>query len=248
MTAWSLQLFLKMNWNTNFCQSPLPLEPPPPFLPAFLACFSLLFGRTNLILSFCTSPGQCRILCPFQMLWPHQSRRRLASLAAQHAAPSEYRRMEDKLWALSQAVLSALFASLQQSVGFPGCDHPARLLWKFCWQSNVDQKPEKNTALSLSGGTGRLAELPTLRGMTFGTVWMIPPRHKPRLGSAIPGLPGLATVPHHPFVRLRPGRRVHSAQCFCLSIMWKQERRFLSQAGAKGNLTVTEGAECGCKC
>lgn len=184
MTVWSLQLFLKLNWNTNFCQSSLPLEPPPPFLPAFLACFPLLFGKTNLVLSFCTSQDNVAFCAHSKCLGPHQSRRRLALLVAQHAAPSECRRMEDGLWAPSQAVLSAVLASLHQSVGFPGCDHPARLLWKFCWQSSVDQEPEKNTALSLSGGMGRLAELPTLRGMTFGEMWPIPPRHEPRLGSA----------------------------------------------------------------
>lgn len=153
-----------MNENINFCQPPLPVEQPPPFLPDFLACFPLLFSRRNLIPSFHAPEGQCHFLCLSQCLpecWgpqaAHQSWGWLASPGATAQPLGKHWRMGHGLCVPSQA--SAAFSSLHHSRW--GSPTWQGLLWKPGWQSSVDQEPEKNNPLPFSGGTGRLVALPT---------------------------------------------------------------------------------------
>lgn len=234
-----------MNENTNFCQPPLPVEQPPPFPPDFLACFPLLFSRRNLIPSFRAPEGQCHFLCLSQCLMECWGRSPVMGMAGWHHLVPQH-----SPWArpaCAKPGLSCIFISPPRSVGFPDL---ARATLKVWLTKKHRQEPEKNIPLSFSGGTGRLVALPTWGREAvrwpFGQgswshlgIWLELPsgQRGPLLAwatsllvvfhrSGLPG-PGRVTA-NHPFVQMRPGRRVGSAPFCCLSEMWKQERRFLS--------------------
>lgn len=182
-------------WKVNFCQSPLPVEQPPPFPPDFLACFPPLLSRRSLVLSFCLSRGQCCILRLLQMpAWAlrpsdHSSIMGMAGIAPCHrvqhwagAQEWEAQRHGDGLRIPSQTVLSATFAWLHQGQWVsPGVTIQHRLIWEFCWQSVVNREAEKKYTPSLSElaqalwqrsqhGGGEASEV------VFQTAWFIPPR------------------------------------------------------------------------